>query len=245
MFVTYNRLPLTQRMLESLFKNTDSPYRLIIVDNGSTDGTVEWLKNLTHSSHYCQGYDYHLNNKNYGIATGRNQGLEIADKYNDDWLSTLDNDIELPNKWLTECIEILEKNPKLAMGINMEDVSYPLVIRGGKSFQVKPVGNLGTACTVFHRDLHKLLGFFTTEYGLYGEEDADFFYRARLVGWDMGYIKEMGLHFGCGELDIGEYREFKDACRSKNLAKFRQNCMEYSCRKKPLYVTFKNPANNS
>lgn len=253
MFATFNRLDLTQRMMHSLTKST-SPYRLIIVDNGSTDGTVDWLKQL--SPHFltivgdaapengCQSIDLQFNEKNLGISVARNQGLELADKHGDPWLSTLDNDVELPFGWLKECLEIMEANPKLALGVNMEDVSYPLSTRGGKTFQIKPRGNLGTACTVFHRELHDLIGFFNNEYGLYGEEDADFFYRARLVGWDLGYLKEMGVHFGQGELDVGEYREFKDSCRTGNLTKFRQNCADYSARRKPLYIPFTSSTNN-
>ena len=52
MFVTYNRVNFTQRMLESFFKNTTSPYHLIIVDNGSTDETVPYLE----ASHHIYRY---------------------------------------------------------------------------------------------------------------------------------------------------------------------------------------------
>ncbi len=252
MFATYNRLELTKRMMGSLINNTRSAYRLIIIDNGSTDGTVEWLKsisteflNIASDSLYCQGLDIRFNEKNWGIAVARNQGLELSDKYNDPWLSTLDNDIEFPNNWLTDCVEIIQSNPKLALGVNMEGTAYPLTTRGGKTFQLKPMGNLGTACTVFERELHQQLGFFNTEYGLYGEEDADFFFRARQAGWDLGYLKEMGVHFGQGELDVGEYRQFKDSCRTGNLSKFRQNCMDYASRRRSLYIPFSNPTNNS
>lgn len=238
MLVTYNRLDLTKRMLDSVFKNTNSSYRLIIVDNGSTDGTVDFLKNLKINNEFCQSYDFKLNENNMGIAIGRNQGLFMAKKYNDPYLSTLDNDIEVTHGWLQECVEILEKNPKLAVGINMENVAYSLVTRGGKTFQHKPVGNLGTACTVFTKELFNLIGYFNMEYEKYGEEDADYFFRARQVGWEMGYIKGMGIHFGEGELDMGEYREFKDMCRKNNILKFRQNCAGYSNGKKPLYIPF-------
>jgi GT2 family glycosyltransferase len=238
MCVTYNRLDMTQRTLKSLSKNTNVPYRLIIVDNGSTDGTADWLTKLFPQNDYCIGYDYHIHSENKGIAAGRNQGLRIAEKYKDDWLSTIDNDIEVPFGWLKDCIDILEANPQFVMGVNMEDVRYPVVTLNGKSFQNKPQGNLGTACTVFPRKLHEKIGYFNTEYELYGEDDADFFFRARVAGYQMGYIKEMGVHFGQGELDTGEYRDFKDVCRSKNLAKFIQNCRDYAGGRKANYIPF-------
>lgn len=246
MMTTYNRLPLTIKMLDNLFRTTNYPFRLLIVDNGSTDGTMEFIKQLSetvtsrtdiNNIKYCIGYDYLLNSTNLGIGHGRNQGLVLANKYNDEWLSTVDPDVDFPMGWLRECIEILEANPKFAIGANMECVPYPLTMRNGKTFQLKPAGNLGTACTVFDRRLHNLIGFFTTEYGLYGEEDADFFFRARRVGYEMGYIQEMGMPFP-GDLDGAEYRAFKTECHNNNLTKFRQNCGAYACGTKPLYIHY-------
>lgn len=247
MMVTYNRLDLTKRTLTSLIKNTNSPYRLIIVDNGSSDSTAEYLKQLRQeildskaedNVSYCKGFDYQLNKNNMGIAVGRNQALKIAGKYKDRWLATLDNDIELPPRWLNDCIDFLKANEKFSIGVNMEDVSYPIVVRSGKECQLKAAGNLGSACMVFNQNLHDAIGFFTTEYEKYGEEDADWGFRARRAGFELGYIKNIGNHFGVGELDQGEYRKFKDECRSKNINKFRKNCMEYAQGKKSIYIPF-------
>jgi glycosyltransferase involved in cell wall biosynthesis len=160
MFVTYNRINFTKRMLESFFKNTTSPYRLIIVDNGSTDQTPELLSSLHVSqAPHCESIDIQFNQENMGIAAGRNQGLLISNRYNDKYLSTLDNDIELPPHWLEDCLDIISVNPNFAVGINMEPTSYPMQTINGKTFQVKPAGNLGTACTVFTKLLHKSIGY--------------------------------------------------------------------------------------
>jgi glycosyltransferase involved in cell wall biosynthesis len=240
MFCTYNRLNFTQRMLGSFFKNTTSPYHLIIVDNGSTDGTTDWLLNLMHNhgSPHCQEIVVHFNEQNRGIAAGRNKGLQIADRFKDEYLSTLDNDIELPPNWLEDCTNIIKANPYFAIGINMEGTTYPILNQNGVSFQLKARGNLGTACTVFRRDLHDKIGFFCTEYGSYGEEDADFFFRARLVNYQMGYLKEMGTHFGEGAVEDPVYRQFKTQCHANNLAKFQHNCGLYVSRQKPILLPF-------
>jgi len=244
MMVTYNRLELTKRMLESLFRHTDSPFRLIIVDNGSTDGTVDWLQNdpwlkeKIWKTDYCVGEDIQFNEKNLGIAIGRNQGLKLANKYNDEWLSTLDNDIEFVPGWLSKALDILSTNPKFAVGLNMEGNHYPILSRNGKSFQYKRDGNLGTACTVFSRELHKTIGYFITEYGLYSCEDSDFFFRARLHGYEMAYLPEMGIHIGEGENDKGEYREFKNIAHAEVSVKFRKSCGEYSRGQRKTYIDF-------
>lgn len=238
MLVTFNRLELTKRMLNSFFKNIDSNYRLIIVDNGSTDGTVEWLQQLKPEGSLCQGYHTHFNEKNMGIAIGRNQGLLISNKYQDSWLCTIDNDVELHQGWLTECLSIIKTNHKFAIGINFEGVNYDFKDVNGKKVQWKQVGNLGTACSVFHRSLHKAIGFFIMEFGLYGEEDSDFFFRARQAGWQMGYLPTNGIHFGEGNLDTGEYRDFKTASHQKNLFPFQKNCYDYMANRKSIYISF-------
>jgi len=241
MFCTYNRLDFTKRMLDSFLKNTTSPYHLLIVDNGSTDGTQEYLATTLHNIHgneSCLGVEFQFNQKNKGIAVGRNQGLLMAQKYKDDYLSTLDNDIEFPVNWLENCIDILKVNPTFALGMNFEHINYPLHTINGKEFQVKPAGNLGTACTVFPQSLHQAIGYFTTEYGLYGEEDADYFFRARMAGYQMGYLKENGVHFGEGPEDTGPYREFKTKQHADNLAKFQANCHAYMARRKPFFIPY-------
>jgi GT2 family glycosyltransferase len=240
MLVTYNRINFTQRMMESFFKNTTSPYHLIIVDNGSTDETVHHLEDLYRKTDIpaCQGMKIQFNEKNMGIAIGRNQCLKIASQFNDDYLSTLDNDIEFPANWLEDCLDIIKANPSFAIGMNMEGVSYPMHTINGKTFQVKPDGNLGTACTVFSKNLHKGIGYFTTDMGLYAHEDADFFFRARMIGYKMGYLPQMGIHFGEGAEDTGPYREFKTKSSRDNLAKFQKNCYAYRSGSKPYFIKF-------
>ena len=246
MMVTYNRLPLTKRTLEGLGKSVDCPYNLVIVDNGSTDGTVEYLDNLKVLPNLLQLLPnllqliIHKNVENKGIAIGRNQCLKIADDLSTDWYCTIDNDVEMPDGWLSEAIEILKANRRYgAIGVNMEKVEYPIVTEGGKAFQMKPKGNLGTACMVFPKSVHKMLGFFTTEYGKYGEEDSDFGMRITVIGFKLGYIRRMGVHFGDDELDTGKYREFKTKSHEENKPQFFSNCSAYFRKQKPLYIPYR------
>ena len=44
MIVTHNQLEYTRQCLDSIRRLTDEPYELIVVDNGSTDGTVDYLR---------------------------------------------------------------------------------------------------------------------------------------------------------------------------------------------------------
>jgi O-antigen biosynthesis protein len=238
MMVTYNRLNLTKQTFDSFFQTTTSPYRLIIVDNGSADGTVEYLKTLIPPQNWCVGYETQFNSENKGVAVGRNQALMIAGKFGDPWLATIDNDVILPNNWLNKSLDILKVNPNYIIGVNVEGIEYPLINLNGKTFQFKAKGNLGTVLTVFSRALHEKIGFFNSYNSLFGEDDADYHMRARVAGYQMGYLPENGIHLGQGENDTGAYREMKDKCHAENLSEFRRNCALYANKQKPLYIPF-------
>jgi len=244
MMVTYNRLELTKIALSHIFENTKYPFNFSIVDNGSEDGTVNYLEEILESQLKAMDnlIDYQIvkNTENRGIAIGRNQGLAASSKWGDDWLATIDNDVYVPNGWLGEAIAIMEANRQYgSIGVNMENRIYPMVTMNGHEFQTKPQGNLGTACMVFNRSLHKILGYFNhIDYGKYGEEDADWGMRTRVVGFRLGYIKKSGKHIGEGDLDVGEYRDFKTASHEKNLPKFNENCRAYVNRQKAIYINF-------
>jgi 2-polyprenyl-3-methyl-5-hydroxy-6-metoxy-1,4-benzoquinol methylase len=69
--VTYNQLDYTHLCLDSLRLRTDEPYELIVVDNASTDGTVEYLRALP-------DVRLILNPTNRGFPAAVNQGIAAA-----------------------------------------------------------------------------------------------------------------------------------------------------------------------
>lgn len=79
--ITYNRLELTKQTVESFYHKTGVDYHLFI-DNGSTDGTQEYLKDFNHI----------LLDKNYGIAYALREAFRSLAQY--DFILKLDNDIE-------------------------------------------------------------------------------------------------------------------------------------------------------
>jgi GT2 family glycosyltransferase len=245
MMVTYNRLDLTKRALNNIFANTEREYNLVVVDNGSEDRTTNYLYDMVERHKKLPIGSLKImgvlgNEENKGIAVGRNQALKQAVAMETDWFCTIDNDVEVPEGWLGECIDIMKANRAYAaIGVNMENKPYSSVTLNGKTFQSKPQGNLGTACMVFPKTVQKMLGYFNTEYGLYGEEDADFGMRLRACGFKLGYIQRMGDHFGDGELDTGEYREFKTKKHAENLEQFQKNCALYFNRKKSIFIPYK------
>lgn len=236
MMVTFNRLDLTKKTIENLYRNNKRKCHFIIIDNGSTDGTVDYLNALNSNDVYS--YHVHLLNENKGIASGRNIALKVADELGVKWYCTIDNDVDMPDGWLEECIDILSRNKAFgAVGVNMEDNKYPTVTKNGVTFQEKPAGNLGTACMVFTDKVHKAIGFFK-KYNKYGLEDSDFGMRARFFGFKLGYILENGTHLGVGTYDTGDYRKWKTLEHDSKVAEFQRNCSLYVQKKLPIYIPY-------
>ena len=73
MIVTHNQLEYTRQCLDSIRRLTDEPYELIVVDNGSTDGTVEYLRAFP---------DVRLiaNDTNRGFPAAVNQGIAVVER---------------------------------------------------------------------------------------------------------------------------------------------------------------------
>lgn len=239
MMVTYNRLSLTKQTIGGLLEKTKRPFNLVIVDNNSQDGTKEYLPTVSKDNReYLKAIHIIFNDKNEGIALARNQALKQAVNMGSKWFCTIDNDIEVPEGWLNNCIEILKANKAYgAIGVNMEGVQYPIVTKNGCTFQDKPKGNLGTACMVFPQTTHKMLGFFK-EYNKYGLEDSDFGMRVRCAGLKLGYILSPGLHCGDDSGEQNEYRKFKTNQHDSKLKEFNRNCALYVQGKLPIYIPF-------
>ena len=103
--LTYNNLKYTKECLESIQKYTeDGSYELIIVDNHSTDQTVDWLKKQ-------KDLKVIYNKENVGFPKGCNQGIAIADPYND--ILLLNNDTIVTTNWLKNLQTCLYSDPTI------------------------------------------------------------------------------------------------------------------------------------
>jgi len=250
MMVTYNRLELTKKTLDLLMRSTKRTFSLVIVDNGSSDGTPGYLKKFQLACSMIGSggrfrepvNDVHLIllEENKGIAIGRNLALKKADELKPTFYCTIDNDVQLPDGWLEDSIKILEANKDYGgIGVNFEPKPYSLVTKNGCTFQNKPAGNLGTACMVFRKQLHQMIGFFNTEYNKYGLEDSDWGMRARVAGFKLGYVEKMGIHLGEDNNELNEYRKFKTQQHDELVDVFKKNCGLYVNRLKPIYIPFR------
>ena len=132
--LTWNALAYTQECLRSLRATTDHPsWRVVVVDNGSVDGTVEWL----------QGLDWITliqNGENLGFTKGCNIGIAACDP--DEDVVLMNNDtVQLDRRWLTTLQEVAYARPDTGLvGSRLVD-GHGLVIHLGSFMQ--PVGLRG------------------------------------------------------------------------------------------------------
>lgn len=247
MMVTYNRLNLTKQTFETTMRNAGCKYNLIIVDNNSQDETVEYLEKECKLIECIENYKIIKLKQNEGISYGRSLCLKICDEnYADStkYFCTLDNDVINKDNWLKDMYEVICGNKIIcACGINYENIKYPKTIvkkvSGDKiEIQIKPKGNLGTACAMFEYEAHKLLGFFD-KFERYGHEDALFFGRLRFLYKNriIVYV-DNGNHIGVNIDDSGAYREMKNKYWDINMEIFHRLIREYANGIRPLYVNF-------
>lgn len=98
---TYNRRSLLCRALDSVLNQTASPSEVIVVDDGSSDGTRDLIQK-TYSSVSL------IEQENQGVSQARNRGIKEA---SGEWIAFLDSDDEwLPQK-LEIAFEALNQNP--------------------------------------------------------------------------------------------------------------------------------------
>ncbi len=187
--LNWNRLHYSKQTLECIIKKTTIPHELILVDNGSEDGTREYLKSMENKTN-AEKVIYVFNDKNLGVAGGRNSGLVVA---SGDYLVTIDDDIIVPDKWDVLMASACDKIPKLGItGVNVEPFKFPVKEINGVRVRPK-AGNLGGACLCLPRRVFKRVGYYNY-FSTYGCEDSAMYYRLAKIGMLSAYIEPKGVH---------------------------------------------------
>jgi GT2 family glycosyltransferase len=95
----YNQLAVNRLFMDSLRRYTHHPYELIIIDNGSTDGSAEFFEQ--------QGAAVIRNGGNYSYPHCQNQGIATA-RY--DYLAFLNNDLIVSPDWDRHLVDSMQHN---------------------------------------------------------------------------------------------------------------------------------------
>ncbi len=104
-----NRREDTLECLASLAENSYQPHQVLVLDNASTDGSVEAIQ-----TRFPEVQIINLT-ENLGYAGNNNVGIEAALKQGADWVFVLNEDIILAPDCLTQLVEVGESNPKIGI----------------------------------------------------------------------------------------------------------------------------------
>ena len=98
---SYNRKEFLKRSIDSAINQTKKPFEIIVVDDGSTDGTETMIKS---------DYDFvkFIKQKNKGVSAARNIGIEVSIG---EWICFLDSDDEWKKDKLEKQINAMKSNP--------------------------------------------------------------------------------------------------------------------------------------
>ncbi|PLR82577.1 glycosyl transferase [Bacillus canaveralius] len=114
--LTHNQIEYTQHCIKSIRNYTSNlDYEVIVIDNQSTDGTVDWLKQQT-------DLIVHYNLENVGFPKGCNQGINMASGEN---ILLLNNDVIVTENWLDNLLAALYSDEKIgAVGPVTNSAAY-------------------------------------------------------------------------------------------------------------------------
>ncbi len=105
--LNYNGEKLLPEFLPSVYNSTYQNLRIILVDNASTDNSIEWVKNNFPTIEII------INDKNYGYAEGYHHALTKIN--NVDYFVLLNSDVEVSSMWIEPVIELMESNKNIAV----------------------------------------------------------------------------------------------------------------------------------
>ncbi|MCS7186398.1 MAG: glycosyltransferase [Armatimonadota bacterium] len=192
--LNWNNLPYLRQCVGSVFAHTRPPFELIIVDNGSTDGSLRYLHELV-SRH--RNVKVVLNEQNIGAPAGRNCGLAVAEG---DFIVFLDSDTVVTEGWLDRLLRWMEIDPTIGMigpvsnfasGQQIQ-VNYRNLKEMHEFAQKWCAQNLGSGwemptlisfCVLMRRSVIDAIGGMDTRFGLIMNEDIDHSLRARVAGF--------------------------------------------------------------
>lgn len=112
LYITYNRIQTTMLTLPTLLESTEYPFALTIVDNGSEDGTQEYLKQTVDNQRRSDKITLIMNHTNQGLSGPTN---EFWKKSQAELVGKIDNDILVENAWLERLVNTHITIPNVAV----------------------------------------------------------------------------------------------------------------------------------
>jgi GT2 family glycosyltransferase len=198
--VNWNGKHLLERCLPAVMSQSFDGYEVILLDNGSTDGSAEWVEGHLPDVRVIR------KDRNLGFAQGNNEAIRVASGA---YIATLNNDAEPAPGWLGELVEAIESSPQVGMcASKMVRADDPTVMdacgiqvdRAGIGWnrysgqaerreESSPYEVFGpcAGAALYRRAMLDQVGLFDEDYfACY--EDVDLAWRAQRAGWRCLYV---------------------------------------------------------
>ena len=237
--LTYNQIDYTKKCIDSILTNTTGPFELIVVDNGSNDGTVEYLESISFRKYADVRIKIIKNNENKGFAGGNNLGIAASIG---DYIIIMNNDVVVTPGWLKRMIDCCEKRPHIGIvGPRSNYVSGPQLIESVDynlnsleglnrfsekiaKFNAKKSSRFLRVvgfCMLIKRDVIDKIGGLDDRYGIGNFEDDDFSIRAALAGFESRITEDCFVHHFGSRTFRGEKIDYRKSLQ-KNWKIFKE-----------------------
>jgi len=238
---TWNRLSVLEEFFPALLENTPwEDGELIVIEQGSEPETRAYVH---HQSSKVPRYVIVENDRNVGIPRAWNLGLRIA---SGKLLICLGSDHEVQSGWIDELLYVLQF-PSAGCAAIPSDALIDAGFVGEKTvgdneIVVRPSlhnSNVG-AMMAFLRGTFRKLGYFNEEYGLYGEEDADWGARIAVLGLLNLYSARMTCR-SIATQETKDEREWKNSGMAERIRTRTKRVWEYTSGCRGVYLPWPGP----
>jgi len=198
--VNYNGMVYLDECLSSLLAQTHPAIEIIFVDNGSSDGSCEYIMKNFPSVKII------TNNENLGFAKGNNIGIKVA---KGQLIATLNNDTTVTSRWVEELVGAINSDANVGMCAskmlfmkNAELINSTgiCISRSGACWdrgmfehdngQYESIDEVFGPCAgaaMYRKSMLEDIGLFDEDFYAY-MEDVDLAFRGRLRGWKCLYV---------------------------------------------------------
>ncbi len=231
----WNGMRFVGMCLDSLAKMDFEDYEVIVVDNGSSDGSREMIEQQYPEVRLLKLPD------NMGFAIACNEGIKASSA---EYIVLLNNDIEVTPDWLKELYGGMERHPECGMGTtkmmfldqrdvfyNTGDLFHSWSSGGGRGQGEKDLGQYEReeyvfgACAgagIYRREFFNQVGLFDEDFFIFAE-DVDLNMRGQLQGLKAVYLPKAKVYH-IGTATVGLYSDrYVYLCKRNDIWVFIKN----------------------